>query len=112
MNPKNYDIDPLAVYSDEEVIKGTLEWCNQIRQIQGKTTLNELPQGVVGDPSTCPCGSAIDLQVGTKHIRSTIDEIIAPLPEVVQSFVFRFDRRYAGFSHLVRPFGSTKEGDH
>jgi len=90
--------------SDEETIRGTLEWCNSERAEQGKVPLPELPKGRKGDHKSCPCGAATDLYVGLKTYGASYADIAVlsssnkELPPVVKQFVRKFDDgRYPQF---------------
>lgn len=48
-----------------ELIGGTLEWCNAIRDDRGQPALAELPKGYRHDPASCPCGRATGVHVGS-----------------------------------------------
>lgn len=74
----------------------TLAWCNAQRDIRGDKPLTELPKGVIGDPSSCPCGKATGLEVGIYQYRSPEweeNEKMA-LPTAVSNFVMCFDSRF------------------
>jgi hypothetical protein len=96
----------------QELIEGTLAWCNEIRARHGKPALAELPKGKRHDPQSCPCGNATGVHVGSSvwaekerdlealdHSQSTppfrTDYEAAgecgPTPEIVQRFVLEFD---------------------
>ena len=51
--------------SNEQVIQGTLDWCNIRREEQGKEPLEEMPKGSRQNPLDCPCGVASGVAVGS-----------------------------------------------
>lgn len=80
----------------EEIISGTLAWCNERRAEKGKEPLSELPMGRIGDPLSCPCGKACGLWVGEISFcdRGSVMNKYKPLlPEPVRKFVALFDKR-------------------
>lgn len=87
------------MYTDEELKEGTLKWCNEIRAETNKEPITELPKGKLGDPKTCPCGTATGTLVNLVTFRYHPDDNAKPLPQVVIDFVNRFDGGY--FPELV-----------
>lgn len=93
----------IDVASNEEVIAATLEWCNDVREAQGKEPLIELPKGYKSDPLSCPCGAATGLAVlrefvvserdyRTRNSRMKYSDVkLYDLPSLVQEFTLRFD---------------------
>lgn len=77
----------------ERLKKATLEWCNKQRDRKNMKPLEELPKGKVGDPESCPCGKATNMDVG---FTDAVDYSIVPafktlLPPDVMGFVHHFD---------------------
>ena len=95
--------------TNEQIIKGTLAWCNRQRAKQGKKPLLRLPKGKRHDPASCPCGKATGLlvysQAAKKNDRSR--KVVCRLPKSVRRFVLKFDRQergedYRDFGQFVR----------
>lgn len=90
------------IATDGEVIAATLEWCNDVRESQGKEPLTELPKGQKSDPLSCPCGTATGLAVlrnfvvdageyEQRHARFLSECKLFDLPPLVSEFTTRFD---------------------
>lgn len=74
----------------DELIQGTLDWCNSIRNEQGMKPLTQLPKGQRYNTTSCPCGAATGLMVGARIAFDTLGGKIE-LPDVVREFVVHFD---------------------
>lgn len=80
----------------EVVIKSCLAWCNEKRKEYGKEPLTDLPKGRIGDPRSCPCGTATGLYV-SRTLYSPVDEYgnrtgsFHTLPREVTRFIELFD---------------------
>lgn len=87
----------------EEMVAGTLRWCNRIRRAQGQPNLDDLPKGYKANGKSCPCGNAIGKWVGTQFFCELGEEmnifsedgtkgsVGEPLPNIVRQFVHVFD---------------------
>lgn len=81
----------------EEIIAGTLDWCNEIRAKENKEPISRLPKGRAGDPMTCPCGRATGKWVTTNTFydakdTNEVDYASARnLPSIVRKFVHLLD---------------------
>lgn len=81
-------------FTTQEIIAGTLEWCNDHRAGKGLEPLDDLPKGLLMDPASCPCGLATGLYVETTTWGPTREtKSCNPLPKVVTAFVVRFDNK-------------------
>jgi len=92
-----YD-DGNPAMTKEEVIAGTLDWCNSQRKRKGIEPLTEMPKGYTTDPVSCPCGQATMMSVGNDSACDVSDGQEEPfqyqLPDEVRIFVREFDARH------------------
>ena len=76
----------------EEIIQGTLDWCNERRKEQGKSPLYRLPKGKRSDPYSCPCGRACGLAVYSLQYYDPKTRLSGwRVPMAVQEFIPLFD---------------------
>lgn len=81
----------------ERMVTGTLDWCNKLREKQGKDSLSQLPKGRRRDGQSCPCGKACGGYVGLLSYWLNVDDWRqgvyedGSVPEVVTEFITKFD---------------------
>jgi hypothetical protein len=80
----------------DQVVEHTLAWCNTMRQEKGMEPLEKLPKGEMGNPSSCPCGTATGLRVRTRSYYDPANPLsqLETLPVPVREFVRLFDQGY------------------
>lgn len=75
----------------EQMIEGTLLWCNGVRAGKGLPTVESLPKGRQKDEKTCPCGQLTGFRVNRFWFTDESGEKLGNLPDVVKTFVDYFD---------------------
>lgn len=79
-----------------------LGWCNERRAEDGKKPLKKLPDGIPGDPTSCPCGEASGWKISTEsgyRYGAVMDSL--HLPILMQRGIQLIDEHPGGT--LVRP---------
>lgn len=86
--------------TDDKIIQGTLDWCNEQRAKKGLCPLASLPRGKRTDPISCPCGEATGRWVTSEYCYALADlgpvlgpdyDTKEPIPWAVSEFVRLFD---------------------
>jgi hypothetical protein len=88
----------------EEIVAGTLQWCNERRKEKELEPLDDLPKGERWDGNSCPCGNACGYYVGyseyyesqgpgTDDTDYPIGDGVGEIPECVAKFARNFDAK-------------------
>ncbi len=76
----------------QEIVEGTLQWCNSMRALDGKPALKKLPKGHRHDENSCPCGKATGLQVYNTFWEKD-GKFGGNVPDIITTFTTDFDDR-------------------